>query len=550
MSDVERDLRELFERKAGSVGGVAPRLPDRVRKRGRRRQLGTALVGGVTALAVVVGSVAALRAIQTDADRGQTPVDDPWAGYEVFERTATVGNFTISSPSDWYLVNQWPWARTAETRLELRAGNRLTPILLLSDTDRGLESSPCLRSSFPIRPGDAVMTLAFDNAHFAANFGAGDRAQWPVSFDSSSDPERPSCGPGTYVYFAAGDIPYVAHFAFGDAVPDDERQTLIDAFEGMRVADSQEVLMQEPKPDDTSAYVIAGGENAAGPWTLELSPQSDPGYVTNVRLELTTAERSGAVAGGPFTVYEERPIEQAGGDPVFGAVVKEADAVELRLEEGTPPIPAQIVPLPPSMPFEFDLFFASNDADVQAAAVAIGPDGTELPADRGGSPMSEEAIRLLATGETAGTPWTLEYVDGTQLALVSSSAEILDAVSGNLFASFGPDNPLVMGLHDFGSGDAPHYFLFGMAQPDLRQVSIVLEDGTEISVSPDSSHNAALLGSGDAPWAWWLELPSGPITARLTAFDDRCKRAHVSTLHLQAVGEPALVDRASCSAGD
>jgi hypothetical protein len=202
------------------------------------------------------------------------------------------------------------------------------------------------------------------------------------------------------------------------------------------------------------------------------------------------------------------------------------------------------------MPFDFDLFFASNDADVQAAAVAIGPDGTELPAGRGGSPRSQEAIRLLATGETAGTPWTLEYIDGIQLALVGSSGDIFDAVSGNLFASFGPDNPLVMGLHDFGSGDAPHYFLFGMAQPDLRQVSIVVEDGTEISASPGSSRNAALLGSGDAPWAWWLELPPGPIAARITAFDDRCERAHVSTLHLQAVGDPALVDRASCPAGD
>ena len=65
MNDVEHDLRELFERKASSVGGVAPRLPEPVRKRGRRRQLGTAFVGGLTALAVVVGSVGALRAIDT-----------------------------------------------------------------------------------------------------------------------------------------------------------------------------------------------------------------------------------------------------------------------------------------------------------------------------------------------------------------------------------------------------------------------------------------------------------------------------------------------------
>ena len=39
MNDVEHDLRELLDRKAGSVGTVAPRLPDGVRARSRRRQL-------------------------------------------------------------------------------------------------------------------------------------------------------------------------------------------------------------------------------------------------------------------------------------------------------------------------------------------------------------------------------------------------------------------------------------------------------------------------------------------------------------------------------
>lgn len=429
MNDVEHDLRELFERKASSVGGVAPRLPETVRKRGRRRQLGTAFVGGVTALAVVVGSVAALRAIQTNADRGQTPVDDPWAGYEVFERTATIGNFTISSPSDWYLVNQWPWARTPAVRLELRAGSLLTPILLLSDTDRGLESSPCLDSSFAIGPGDAVMTLAFDNAHFAANFGAGDRTQWPVPFDSSSDAERPRCGPGTYVYFAGGDIPYVAHFAFGDAVPDDERRTLIDAFEGMEVADSQEVLMQESQPDDTSAYVIAGGENAAGPWTLELRPQTDPGYVTNLRLELTTAEGSGAVAGGPFTVGEDRPIEQAGGDPVFGAVTKEAAGVEIRGNVLLPGPSATIVPLPPSLPFDFDLFFASHEGDQPPFAVPVDPDGEPIGNMAGISEGNDMTLfDILGTGGAIMT----DRSTGITCYVVSSEHGVVDGCADEI----------------------------------------------------------------------------------------------------------------------
>jgi hypothetical protein len=407
MNDVEHDLRELFDQKASSVGGVAPRLPEQVRKRSRRRELGTAFVGGLTALALVVGSVAVVRSVDLGGD-DRTAVDDPWAGYQVFERTATIGTFTITSPSDWYLVNQWPWASRTSSRLreareraseacpdeptreERRACRQalpqgepgdgwVAPIAMLSLQDQGLTTSPCFDPSFRVGAEDAVMTLALDRVYMIANFGAGDLPRWPVPVAEAASYDRPSCGPGTYVPFGAGDIPYVAHFAFGDAVSDEERQALVDTFESMTVDESADFFMEEPDPSDSGAYVIAGGENAAGPWTLELRPQTEPGYVTNVELELSTAEGSGVRAGGPFTVGRDRPIEQAGGDPVFGAVVKEAEAVELRLEEGTPPIPAQIVPLPPGMPFDFDLFFASNDADVQAIAVALGGEGTPLP---------------------------------------------------------------------------------------------------------------------------------------------------------------------------
>jgi hypothetical protein len=404
MNDVEHDLRELFERKASSVGGVAPRLPEPVRKRGRRGQLGTAFVSGLTVVAVLAGTVGVIRAVDTGRDRQPTPADDPWAGYEVFERIATVGNFTITSPSDWYLVNQWPWARTLATELREQRERNVeacgeeptqderqacrsslmgvpgdgwaAPILMLSDTDRGLESSPCFDRSFSIGSEDAVMTIALDSVFMAANFGAGDRAQWPVPFDTPPAAERPSCGPGTYVYFASGDIPYVAHFAFGDAVPEDERRTLIDAFEGMQVDDSQEAFMDEPKPDDAAAYVIAGGENAAGPWTLELTRSSSDGPSANVELLVVSPE--GGAGAGDFTVPTGTPIEQAGGDPVFGAVAKEAAGVEIRGNVLLPGPAATIVPLPPSLPFDFDLFFASHEGDQPPFAVPVGGDGNPI----------------------------------------------------------------------------------------------------------------------------------------------------------------------------
>jgi hypothetical protein len=247
---------------------------------------------------------------------------------------------------------------------------------MLSDTDRGLESSPCFDRSFSVAPDEAVMTVALDEVYFVANFGAGDRARWPVPFDTPPADDRLSCGPGTYVYFAANDIPYVAHFAFGDSVSEEERQTLIASFEGMRVEGGQEFLVEELQPDDRAAYVIAGGENAAGPWTLELRRSTGDGPSANVELSVVSPE--GEMSAGDFSVPDDAPIEQAGGDPTFGAVTKEASGVELRLEEGTPTIPAQVVPLPPSMPFDFDLFFASNDSDVPATAVALDDDGAPI----------------------------------------------------------------------------------------------------------------------------------------------------------------------------
>src|SRR5918995_693177 len=164
MNDVERDLRELLDRKAGSVGTVAPRLPDGVRARSRRRQVGTALVSGVAVVALVVGSVGVLRAVDTEADRQPVPADDLWAGYEVFERTATVHSFTITSPSDWYLVNQWSWARPIAA--DVPQDERVTPILMLSNTDRGLTTSPCFDPAFAVDPDEAVMTIALDSAYF------------------------------------------------------------------------------------------------------------------------------------------------------------------------------------------------------------------------------------------------------------------------------------------------------------------------------------------------------------------------------------------------
>ena len=107
MNDLEQRLKDVLETDAAKAPRV-PRAPEGLKRQVRRRQIGTTLVGTVAVVAILGVSLAGLRAI--DRSEGTTPVDDPWASYQVFERTAQIENFTITSASDLYLVNQWPWS--------------------------------------------------------------------------------------------------------------------------------------------------------------------------------------------------------------------------------------------------------------------------------------------------------------------------------------------------------------------------------------------------------------------------------------------------------
>lgn len=406
MNDVERELRALLERRAGSVGGVAPRLPETVRKRSRRRQAGTAAVGVFTVAAVALVSFAGLRSIDLGAGNTRVPGGDRSDRYEVFERTATIETITITSPSDWYLVNQWPLgagvattgssgvscaatAAPGESRPQAEACEggssprpepvtdpRPVPLALLSYADPALGASPCLQGGLELTGSAAMLEVAID-VQTVQEIEAGNGPNlpaWPVPFDETAVTDGP-CGPGHYVRFQVGLYPYIAWIGFGPTASDDVRESLFGIASRMQFEDTPLV----GPADETPGYVLAGGENAAGPWRLELRPSTSQGPDANVDLHVIGAEGSGTGAGD-FTVPETTPIEQAGGDPTFGAVTKAATGVELRLEDGTPPIPATLLPLPPSLAYPFDLFFGSNPSDVPATAVALGlPESQQSP---------------------------------------------------------------------------------------------------------------------------------------------------------------------------
>jgi hypothetical protein len=420
-TDIERELRELFREKAGEAptgtfdtSGVTPR---EVLRRGRRRQVGTVLGSAAIALVLIVGSVAGLNAVL----RGE---EDPFTtgDYEVFERTATIEAFTVTSPSDWYLVNDWPLSMqmavgsgsasgsctaappgagqpspvctSSEPSVQLEPLPQGLPMFQLSNVDMGLDAVSCGQD---LPTDGAVLYIGLD--YERAIFGAKEPSigPWPVGLPEQDVAGGP-CGTGRYATFSVNGEPFFAWVGFGEGVTDADRSTTLAAYESMTADDAWEPV---PPEQTTPAYVIAGGVNQdRDDWRLEVQPSQE-----NVRLSLVGAS---LVAASSDFVVPRSVIEWAATDPIFGAITKQAVAVEFRSKDDpSVAIAGMIVPLPPSMPFDFDLFFIEGTAGIDGEAVALGPDGEVIEGDTSVGRLRQDVVKL--SGSLLGHEWSARF---------------------------------------------------------------------------------------------------------------------------------------------
>ncbi len=506
MNDLEGRLKDLLDHESTD----APRVlvpPPGLRRRVRRRQAMTATIAAATAAVVVLAGFLGIGAILRSAP-DEVPAVDPWAGYEIYERTAVISNVRIGSPSDLYLTRTVAPACIAE----LTCDAEQVPLIQLTTYDPGL-ANPVCGSAIPADGAALVLSRDFSTPPHQP------RAKWPIRVDPDHPVVDGPCGLGRYVSFVDPDVgtQWTAWIAAGPGASDDGVRQMITSLEGLEFVEG-ELVGDRRHP----AYVIAGGENAAGPWRLELRGQEAPGYIANAQLELTTSLGPPQQAGGPFVVSAEDPIDQAGGNPVFGAVTTQADGVELRLEEGTPPIPATVVPLPPSMPYDFDLFFASNDADMPATAVVIGVD----PEVATPSEVADGSSEAIAEGETLGEAWTLRY-DRTPGPY---QVVLLDA-QGSVLARLGPTairELLTSGLEystfTFSQGDQRVAIVFGAVAPAASELGIALDTGATGALrlgDPRWDPLPILTSTGQpALRLWWFETVTGH--GQLATFSDSC----------------------------
>jgi hypothetical protein len=412
-TEIERELRELFREKAGEAPVAAfnapTAAPQEVLRRGRRHQVGTVLGSAAIILVLIVGSVAGLDAVlRGEADPFRT------GDYEVFERPATIEAFSLSGPSDWFLVNEWP----ASVQLAVgsgsasgsctidAAGNQACtsdiepadpihpqpyglPILQLSNVDLGLASNAC-RDGLPA--GAAALYIALDpgaSADHLDPFPPG-----PMPGMPAPTPDGP-CGAGSYSRFTVNGHPMFSWVGWSPGATEDDRTTVRQTWEQMWAHDDWDPSTPE---NDTAAYVIAGGVTRSGDdWQLELRPSQE-----NVELSLV-----GVAASSDF-VIPPSVIEWAATDPIFGAISKQAAAVEFR-GKGDPSvaIAGTILPLPPTMPFDFDLFFIEGTAGIDGEAVALGPDGETIDGPTSIGTVREGVVRL--DGSLLGHDWGARF---------------------------------------------------------------------------------------------------------------------------------------------
>jgi hypothetical protein len=442
--DMERRLRELFEDKA-TESAAASRAPEPVVTRARRRQLGTIAVSVVTVIALAGVSFAGIRTLNGTGERGLMPADiSPYDSgrYPVFERTAQIESLSVTSPSDWYLVNQWPLGSQIATQTSyscsdsaqaIPAGSsgsdgssgsygasgsygpsgsygnsicasspspevdiRTLPVLQLSNRDLGLSMPACGLGGTPpvtMTGDDAVMAVVIDyEALSGRSFSDTVSRDEALAIDGSGEPDDDICGKGYYRKFVAGGIPYVAWASFGPDITDEDRTVALNAL----TLANEGFIGASGDPSASPAYVLAGVDGGR----LELRPSNRDGG--NVDLALVSVRgRNGSFGTGDFTVPDV-PVEDccgtasnlpgggvalaAGGATPFrfGAVTKEATGVELQPSDGSDPVPGTMVPLPPSlMNFPFDLFFLDAGA-LNGKIVATGlatPTATVAPSD-------------------------------------------------------------------------------------------------------------------------------------------------------------------------
>lgn len=467
MNDLERDLRTLFDEKSGDAP-MTPKPPPNLLRRARSRQLRAAIGAGLGVMAIVVGSVAGIRALTTTDET--TPADQP-------TETTMMNGVSITHPVGWQVID--PDTAGLNGRDVGDPFPRL--IIALSPFDMGeMLGCPGL-----VEPTPPTFFMTIQESHLALSGTSA--APWPVSLESLSVESAGTTGEGValggcYVgwefwragWTAAGRT-FEARVGFGSEIADEDRQAVLAAFASMTFSESETAL---------ESVVLATGTAGGEEWELIAQRQAD-GLSLTLQAE-TFGTGSGGYNPDAGELHVTSHVFGEGEDAeivVFGAVPLEVASAEALPALGSPAVSADVLDVPDEIDQRLNAFIVVAVADLPVDINAYDAAGNVVlrgttGADRGPveTPLPDEQVYR---GRTNDCRWRInagpEAANPSQLQLVPDDGTGSVTVPLDLGGSDAP--ALQLGLFRCETGGT---LVFGVMSPAVQQIRWLPTFGDEV----------------------------------------------------------------------
>ncbi|MEO8424852.1 MAG: hypothetical protein ABI595_13205 [Actinomycetota bacterium] len=364
----------------------------------------------------------------------------------VFQRTATIGGLTVTSPSDWIQVDYLGLWDADNTSLVGTA----VPVIEMTNFDPGLSTPVC-----DTRPGEPTR-LPPDGVAIFVSLGDDGRSVGDLCGGNVEDSSIGTIGPTL-----EGMAPYRIVMTVGPDVTNEDRTTAQAIWRSIAWTNS----LQSYARGQTPRYVLDGWQQGSDWGLLEALPSEQ-----NVELSYVEIgpQVSGSSSVADFGVPQPNAVQ---GEYFGGAVTEDAARVEYYFERGWTPLEARLIDLPPSLPFAFDVYWFGSDLAGKAASgevVAKGADGKVL----GTNAPPLVATTQVGTIRAFGTTWSVKY---TSTADGYDGVGCVEPAAG---ATRAPCKRPLGGGPDVQTFDAPVPATFVSLFAGVTSVEVRANDGT------------------------------------------------------------------------
>jgi hypothetical protein len=363
------ELRTLLEREIERTPIEPFGLDELRQRRDRIRARERAMVIGFAVAILVAGVAAFLGAIRSEPKPAEPPLPSPGA----LERVTTVGGVEVTTPREWYLVDQW---RSTDTEV-YPASERPLVLFEASNLDPGLGDPICparIGDATPLPPDGVVVSVTLGEAKDVA-----ERCTGTIDRVRTGTHDTPF-----------GALPFTSVVIAGPDATDADRATARTVLESIEANGTFELVRHRDDP----AYILDGWLEGSDASLIEARPTDDG------KIELSVLGDE-SIAVSTIVVSGSEPFE----GETLGAVTDEVDHVELHRSGTDEPQTAVRLVLPPSLAAEFDAFvFQPQPTGGPFEVVAIGGDGEILASSL--PPLTE--TERVGTVRAFGNEWAVK----------------------------------------------------------------------------------------------------------------------------------------------